>query len=33
MHLHPLDIAIILVYLLGTVLVGYWVSHYALSQT
>jgi hypothetical protein len=28
MHLHPLDIAIILVYLLGTVLVGYWVSHY-----
>ncbi|MGH9606964.1 MAG: sodium:solute symporter family protein [Terracidiphilus sp.] len=29
MHLHALDIAIILVYLLGTVLVGYWVSHYA----
>jgi Na+/proline symporter len=28
MHLHPLDIAIILMYLLGTVLVGYWVSHY-----
>jgi Na+/proline symporter len=29
MHLQALDIAIILVYLLGTVLVGYWVSHYA----
>jgi solute:Na+ symporter, SSS family len=29
MQLHALDIAIILVYLLSTVLVGYWVSHYA----
>jgi Na+/proline symporter len=29
MHLQALDVAIILVYLLGTVLVGYWVSHYA----
>jgi len=29
MHLHALDIAIILVYLLGTVSVGYWVSHHA----
>lgn len=27
MHLHALDVAIIVVYLLGTVLVGYWVSH------
>jgi Na+/proline symporter len=27
MHLQPLDIAIILVYLVGTVFVGYWVSH------
>jgi Na+/proline symporter len=29
MHLHPVDIAIILVYLLTSVLVGYWVSHRA----
>ena len=29
MQLHTLDIAIIVVYLLSTVLVGYWVSHYA----
>lgn len=29
MHLHALDVAIILAYLLGTVFVGYWVSHYA----
>jgi solute:Na+ symporter, SSS family len=28
MHLQALDVAIILVYLLGTVLVGYWVSHH-----
>ncbi len=28
MQLHALDIAIILLYLLGTVLAGYWVSHY-----
>jgi solute:Na+ symporter, SSS family len=28
MQLHTLDIAIILVYLLGTVLAGYWVSRY-----
>lgn len=28
MHLHALDVAIIVVYLLGTVLVGYWVSHH-----
>ena len=29
MHLHPVDIAIILVYLATSVLVGYWVSHRA----
>jgi Na+/proline symporter len=29
MHLHPIDIAIILVYLATTVVVGYWVSHRA----
>jgi Na+/proline symporter len=29
MHLHILDIAIILVYLLSTVLIGYWVSRRA----
>jgi Na+/proline symporter len=29
MHLHILDIAIIVVYLFGIVLVGYWVSRYA----
>jgi Na+/proline symporter len=29
MHLHFLDIVIILVYLLSTVLIGYWVSHRA----
>jgi solute:Na+ symporter, SSS family len=29
MHLHFLDIAIIVAYLLSTVLIGYWVSHYA----
>jgi Na+/proline symporter len=29
MNLHPIDIAIILVYLLTSVLVGYWVSHRA----
>jgi len=29
MHLHALDIAIIVVYLLSTVLIGYWVSHRA----
>jgi solute:Na+ symporter, SSS family len=29
MHLQILDIVIILAYLAGTVLVGYWVSHYA----
>jgi len=29
MQLHSLDVAIILVYLLTTVLIGYWVSHYA----
>ncbi len=29
MHLHPIDIAIILGYLLTSVLVGYWVSHRA----
>jgi SSS family solute:Na+ symporter len=28
MHLHALDIAIILAYILCTVFVGYWVSHY-----
>jgi Na+/proline symporter len=29
MHLQPLDVGIILAYMIGTVLVGYWVSHYA----
>ncbi|HUY95665.1 MAG TPA: sodium:solute symporter family protein, partial [Terracidiphilus sp.] len=29
MHLHILDIAIVVVYLLSTVLIGYWVSHRA----
>jgi solute:Na+ symporter, SSS family len=29
MHLHPLDITIVLGCLLSTVLVGYWVSHHA----
>jgi SSS family solute:Na+ symporter len=29
MQLHPLDIGIIVAYMLGTVFVGYWVSHYA----
>jgi len=29
MHLHALDIAIIVAYLLSTVLIGYWVSHRA----
>ena len=29
MHLHVLDIAIIVAYLLSTVLIGYWVSHRA----
>lgn len=29
MHLHSLDIAIIVAYLLSTVFIGYWVSHYA----
>jgi Na+/proline symporter len=29
MHLQALDIVIIVAYLAGTVLVGYWVSHYA----
>src|SRR5580658_532127 len=29
MHLHAIDIAIIVVYLLSTVLIGYWVSHRA----
>jgi solute:Na+ symporter, SSS family len=29
MHLHPIDIAIIVAYLLSTVLIGYWVSHRA----
>ena len=29
MHLHPIDIAIIVAYLLTSVLVGYWVSHRA----
>jgi SSS family solute:Na+ symporter len=29
MHLQPLDLGIILAYMLGTVFVGYWVSHYA----
>jgi Na+/proline symporter len=28
MHLQPLDIGIILAYMLGTVFVGYWVSHH-----
>jgi len=28
MQLHVLDVAIIVVYLVGTLLVGYWVSHY-----
>jgi Na+/proline symporter len=29
MHLHVLDIVIIVAYLLSTVLIGYWVSHRA----
>jgi len=29
MHLHFLDTAIIVAYLIGTVFIGYWVSHYA----
>jgi SSS family solute:Na+ symporter len=29
MHLHAIDIAIIVVYLLSTVVIGYWVSHRA----
>jgi len=29
MHLHPIDIAIIVAYLLSTVCIGYWVSHRA----
>jgi Na+/proline symporter len=29
MHLHPIDIAIIVAYLLSTVLIGYWVSYRA----
>jgi len=29
MHLHVIDIAIIVAYLLSTVIIGYWVSHRA----
>ena len=29
MHLHAIDIAIIVAYLLSTVVIGYWVSHRA----
>ncbi|MGD0013213.1 MAG: sodium:solute symporter family protein [Bryobacteraceae bacterium] len=29
MHLHPIDIAIIIAYLVASVLIGYWVSHRA----
>jgi Na+/proline symporter len=29
MHLQPLDVGIIIAYMVGTVFVGYWVSHYA----
>jgi len=28
-HLHAIDIAVIIAYLAGSVLVGYWVSHRA----
>ena len=29
MHLHAIDIAIIVAYLVSTVVIGYWVSHRA----